>query len=219
MLTDGQETVFQGAGCLGLDGLHDVLAGEILVLFENGSELWVGTSGQNRIERRLVRAPLRFAWKTEPIVERSRLNLCAGKLYLRRSMLERPRRPHCDRLPRLPRGLPGNENDTSRLLFTVRDSWLGPWLVTYAAQRHQQSTERTRSIGFQVVFQRISIHCAMIINLWKTEIKINVSKLIIDKFSISSSKVFSSSRLYFSLLFRVIYPQTSTRHELAGILW
>lgn len=58
--TDGQETVFQSAGSLVLDGLHDVLAGEILVLFENGSKLRVRTSSQNRIECRLVRAPLSF---------------------------------------------------------------------------------------------------------------------------------------------------------------
>lgn len=35
--TDGQKTVFQSAGGLVFDGLHDVFATEILVLFEDGS--------------------------------------------------------------------------------------------------------------------------------------------------------------------------------------
>lgn len=130
-LTDGQETVFQGTRCLGLDGLHDVLAGKILVLFENGSELRIGTSGQNRIERRFVCSPLGFTWKTEPVVGCLRylwylwgyhIYGVNRKLYLHRSKIERPRRQHCDRLPRLPRGSPGKKKMTHLIYYLRLDN-------------------------------------------------------------------------------------------------
>lgn len=65
--TDGQETVSQCTGSLVFNGLHDVFAGQIFVLFENSSQLRIGTGSQNRVESRLVRTPLSFAWKTRNI--------------------------------------------------------------------------------------------------------------------------------------------------------
>jgi len=34
--------------------------------------------------------------------------------------------------------------------------------ITYTAQRHQQSLERSRCVGFQIVFQRVSVFCKTI---------------------------------------------------------